>query len=264
MNKKILIASIFATLMLLVPMTSVVGVISKNATMDNQPPNPPRIDGQTRGKVGVAYEFTFVTTDPDGDNVSYYVDWDDGNITNWTAFQSSGYPGYSESHTWTQKGIYFVRCKANDTHGAESDWGIHYGIIVGTKKVTHVTVDNQPPDKPKVTGPYFPKAGIPYKCAIRAIDPDGDNASYQIDWDDGEISEWTDWYPSGEKITQSHTYSSVGDFGIRARAKDTHGAIGDWGYITFGISKSKQIINLIFFQFIEQFPILQKILLLQR
>ena len=247
MNKKILIASIFATLMLLVPMTSVDCVISKNVTMDNQPPNPPTITGPKTGKVGVAYAFTFNAVDPDGDNVSYYIDWDDGTSYGWTHFYPSGWDCIC-SHTWTKKGIYLIRCKANDTHGAESDWAIYYGFKVRENKtVTHVRVDNQPPDKPKVTGPYFPKAGIPYKCTIKAIDPDGDNVSYQIDWDDGEISEWTIWYPSGEKITQSHTYSSAGDFGIRARAKDTHGAIGDWGYITFGISKSKQIINLIFY-----------------
>jgi hypothetical protein len=128
--------------------------------------------------------------------------------------------------------------------------------------------DNHPPDAPKVTGPYFNQipAGIPYECTIKGIDPDGDNVSYKIDWDDGDISDWTDWYPSGEKITRSHTYSYVGMFRIRARAKDTHGAIGDWGYITFGISKGKQMNNLIFLQFIERFPNLFPILrlLLQR
>ena len=102
------------------------------------------------------------------------------------------------------------------------------------------TMDNHPPDAPKVTGPYFTKVGIPYECTIRAIDPDGDNVSYQIDWADGDISEWTVWYPSGEEITQSHYYSEQGHFSIKARAKDIHGAIGDWGYITFGVSKTSQ------------------------
>ena len=144
MNKKILIVSLFATLMLLAPMTSVVGVISKNTTSDNQPPNPPRIYGPHRGKVGVAYAFTFVTTDPDGDNVSYYVDWDDGTSTGWTHFYPSGLDCLC-SHTWTKKGIYLIRCKANDTHGAESDWAEFYGFRVRENKtVTYVTVDNQP------------------------------------------------------------------------------------------------------------------------
>jgi hypothetical protein len=144
MNKKILIASLFATLMLLVPMTSVAGVMSKNVTMDNQPPNPPRISGPTRGKVGVAYAFTFTSTDPDGDNVSYYVDWDDGTSYGWTDYVESGQDLWI-SHTWTKKGIYVIRCKANDTHGAESDWGEYYGFRVRENKtVTYVTVDNQP------------------------------------------------------------------------------------------------------------------------
>ena len=135
MNKKLLIASLFATLMLLVPMTSAVDVISKNATMDNQPPSAPDIDGRTRGKVGVSYEFTFATTDPDGDNVSYYVDWDDGTSYGWTDYIESGFD-VKIAHTWTKKGIYLIRCKANDTHGAESDWA-YREFIVGTKTVTH-------------------------------------------------------------------------------------------------------------------------------
>jgi len=137
MNKKILIASVFATLMLLVPMTSVVGVINKNATAGNQPPNPPTICGPTRGKVGVAYAFTFNAVDPDGDNVSYYVDWGDGTSYGWTDYIESGFD-VMISHTWTKKGIYLIRCKANDTHGAESDWGIYYGFKVRENKTaTH-------------------------------------------------------------------------------------------------------------------------------
>jgi len=126
--------------------------------------------------------------------------------------------------------------------------GLYYYIL----KLT--TLGNHPPDKPKVTGPYIAKPHIPYECKIRAIDSDGDNVSYQVDWSDGVISEWTGWYPAGEEITQSHNYSKKGHVSIKARAKDIHGAIGEWGHITFGISKSKQIISLPFFQFLERFP----------
>ncbi|MCK4364830.1 MAG: PQQ-binding-like beta-propeller repeat protein [Thermoplasmatales archaeon] len=87
-------------------------------------PNPltPDIDGPTSGKPGTSYTYTFTSIDPDEDQVSYYIDWNDGDITDWTDFQPSGNP-YSESHTWTTKGTYVVRAKAKDTEGYESDWG---------------------------------------------------------------------------------------------------------------------------------------------
>ncbi|MFX0202258.1 MAG: FG-GAP repeat domain-containing protein, partial [Candidatus Hodarchaeota archaeon] len=61
-----------------------------------KPPNPPIIDGPPSGKAGNPYTYTFTSTDPDGDDVSYYIKWGDGEITDWTAFQASGPPGYSE------------------------------------------------------------------------------------------------------------------------------------------------------------------------
>ncbi|MCK5636652.1 MAG: PKD domain-containing protein, partial [Thermoplasmatales archaeon] len=88
----------------------------------NEPPNTPTIDGPTSGKAGTSYPYTFTSTDPDGDQVSYYIKWDDGSITDWTAFQASGPPGYSESHKWDEQGTYTIEAKAKDTYGVESDW----------------------------------------------------------------------------------------------------------------------------------------------
>ena len=86
------------------------------------PPNAPTITGSTSGKVGTPYTYKFTSTDPNGDDVSYYIKWGDGNVTDWTAFQAPGPPGYSESHTWDERGEYTIEAKAKDIFGAESDW----------------------------------------------------------------------------------------------------------------------------------------------
>ena len=44
---------------------------------DNHKPNAPTIDGPTRVKLGVENKWIFNSTDPDGDNITYYVDWGD-------------------------------------------------------------------------------------------------------------------------------------------------------------------------------------------
>jgi len=90
--------------------------------VENEPPNAPTIEGETSGKPGTSYPYTFTSTDPDGNQISYYIKWDDGSITDWTAFQASGPPGYSESHTWDEQGTYTIEAKAKDTYGVESDW----------------------------------------------------------------------------------------------------------------------------------------------
>jgi hypothetical protein len=46
-------------------------------TSNNQPPTVPIIDGPTYGKAGVAYNYTFVSTDPNGYDVYYRIVWGD-------------------------------------------------------------------------------------------------------------------------------------------------------------------------------------------
>ena len=46
--------------------------------------------------------------------------------------------------------------------------------------------DNHPPDKPMIDGPRMVGVG-PHDWTFKAIDPDGDNVSYEIDWGDGVV-----------------------------------------------------------------------------
>ncbi len=88
---------------------------------ENQPPNAPTINGETNGKAGTEYEYTFNATDPDGDDVKYFIDWGDNN-TEWTGYNPSG-TDVKVKHTWSDKGTYMIKAKAVDMYGAESDWG---------------------------------------------------------------------------------------------------------------------------------------------
>lgn len=83
----------------------------------NQPPNAPSIDGETSGKAGKEYEYTFNAIDPDGDNIKYFIDWGDDN-TEWTDFHASG-TDVKVKHTWSEKGTYNITAKAKDIYGAE-------------------------------------------------------------------------------------------------------------------------------------------------
>jgi hypothetical protein len=89
---------------------------------NNQPPDVPSINGPTQGKTGHMYSYTIQTTDPEGDNISYYVDWGDGTNTGWTGPYPSGRERIL-NHSWTTKATFTVKAKALDTNGAESSWG---------------------------------------------------------------------------------------------------------------------------------------------
>ncbi len=75
------------------------------------------IDGPTQVKPNEEHEYTFIATDRENDSVSYYIEWGDGTITNWTPWQPAGPPGYTESHSWAKKGTYQINCTAKDKYG---------------------------------------------------------------------------------------------------------------------------------------------------
>jgi hypothetical protein len=89
----------------------------------NEPPNTPKISGQMIGKVGEEYNYTFVTKDSDGDNISYWIDWGDNHNTDWIGLYSSD-EEVTLPHTWSEKGTYTIKAKAKDIYNAESDWAV--------------------------------------------------------------------------------------------------------------------------------------------
>ena len=89
--------------------------------MNNSPPLSPIIKGSSLGKPGKSYTYTFISTDTDGNQVSYYIDWGDETTSSWSEFQEPG-TAFSGNHTWDEEGEFIVKAKAKDIHGAESDW----------------------------------------------------------------------------------------------------------------------------------------------
>ncbi len=88
----------------------------------NNEPTIPVITGQINGKIKQPYEYTISATDPDADNLSYYIDWGDDSATDWIGPYVSG-DQVVQSHQWMKRGTYTIQVKARDEHGMESDWG---------------------------------------------------------------------------------------------------------------------------------------------
>ena len=98
---------------------------------NNQPPDKPTITGRVNGKPNTEYEYTFVSTDPEEDEISYYIIWGDNTNTGWTRTIPSG-QYYNSSHNWSERGSYTIKAKARDINGAESDWTT---LIVSIPKI---------------------------------------------------------------------------------------------------------------------------------
>ena len=101
---------------------------------NNNPPNiPDKPEGPSEGDTGSEYTYTIKTTDPDGDQVMYIVDWGDEKTTN-TTFVKSG-EAVTLSHTWINPGKYEVRAMAIDTNDAESEWSEPSYVNIGGEEV---------------------------------------------------------------------------------------------------------------------------------
>ncbi|UCF49102.1 MAG: immune inhibitor A [Thermoplasmatales archaeon] len=102
-------------------------------------PDTPDIEGPTEGKPGIEYNYTFVSTDLEGDDVFYYIDWGDGQFVEWIGPFVSG-EEITQCHSWDTKGTYTIKAKAKDTNEIESDWGTLEVKIPRTKLFSELSI----------------------------------------------------------------------------------------------------------------------------
>jgi hypothetical protein len=219
---------------------------------ENQPPNVPEIIGPQNGDVGVEYEYIFVSEDNDGDEIFYLIDWDDNTTSEWLGPYQSGLQ-VEKSHTWSEQGIYNIRAKVKDIHGAESDWSDSYIVVIG----------NHPPDKPIIKGPTCGKPNTEYDFTFVSTDPEGDAVMYNVDWGDGN-TEWTEYGDSGVEFKLKHTWGDSGKFTIKAQAIDFHDAESEWADFVVTMPRDKTVnrpLIQLLENYLKSFLLLQKLLL---
>ncbi|MBS3778253.1 MAG: PQQ-binding-like beta-propeller repeat protein, partial [Candidatus Thermoplasmatota archaeon] len=82
---------------------------------------PPIIKGDITPKKGDITLYSFVSTDSDGDQLKYEIDWGDGTLHSFSMYKDSGVQ-YRTTHTWKEEETYYLRAIAIDRYGDESDW----------------------------------------------------------------------------------------------------------------------------------------------
>jgi hypothetical protein len=96
---------------------------------DSQPETPAAPEGPTAGFTTVPYQFTAVTTDPQGNHLYYMFSWGDGTNSSWTGPYPSGSIA-NATHAWTTPGNYSVSVKAKNTDGVVTDWSPAHNIAI--------------------------------------------------------------------------------------------------------------------------------------
>lgn len=87
--------------------------------------------------------------------------------------------------------------------------------------------DNLPPLTPDPPTAKFNKTRKIYIFSAVTTDPNNDEISYLFDWGDGTTSGWTDWFPSGENATATHSFNK-GTYLVKVMARDVYFAESNW------------------------------------
>ena len=98
----------------------------------NHEPTDPEINGPDRGIPDVEYDFIFVSTDEDGHDIRYRIDWGDDTPRVNTEFYASG-EEVTLSHSWENISEYTIDARAYDEHGKPSGTSHHVIVIPRTK-----------------------------------------------------------------------------------------------------------------------------------
>ena len=85
-----------------------------------------------------------------------------------------------------------------------------------------------PDTPPPPEGTAMSRVGTDCPFKVSASDPDLNRVSARIDWDDGDTSDWSDYFGSTDTTTLGHIWSAPGDYRISAQARDEKGAVSAW------------------------------------
>ena len=191
---------------------------------NNLPPNTPSTpSGPSSGEAGEWYMYYTITTDPDGDDVRYGLDINnDDVIDHWSEHYYSSGDQYYINIRFHSPGLYYLRFKAEDIYGAQSDFS--------TALIVAISSANDPPETPDTPeGETLCNLGVSYTYITSSNDPNDDYIEYGWDWDgDDEVDEWTNLYSSGTEISISHIWTTEGTYNVKVKAKDEHGKQSDF------------------------------------
>jgi len=107
-----------------------------NDGVANNPPSAPIIKGPSVGIGGKKHTYTFESTDPDGEDIYYYVSWTSSSLdSGWFGPYHSG-ETMSLDLSWDQTLLFTINAKARDTFGEDSEVSTMNVIIIQNKAIS--------------------------------------------------------------------------------------------------------------------------------
>jgi len=129
-----------------------------------------------------------------------------------------------------------------ETHDEQSEEPQYGDYPEGIGETLTLWAGSQPPDKP--TKPNGPDECTQHEYATfstSATEPEGEDVYYRFDWGDGNLSDWVGPYSSGQTGESSHNWSELGEYEVKASAKDINGVQSEWSESSIILINENQI-----------------------
>jgi hypothetical protein len=202
-------------------------VTSYSLNIVDQSPSAPVVTGPVGVlNTNVSYDFSFVSTDPNGRQISYEAEFDNSGLTIYLppffGYVNSG-TSQTASKSYSTGGPHFLRVRAKNNNNQYSAWTTYNFTIVSP---------NTAPSNPVVTN--NPSAGFNEVVLFifSSSDANNDNLKYEIDFDaDGNVDRTvpsTSYVASNSAQSTTYSWSAAGTKTINFRAIDSNGAISGW------------------------------------
>jgi len=121
------------------------------------------------------------------------------------------------NNTWVNRTFNFKIENRPSSRSNNRDSSSHDAAVNGAPKQ---------PDRP--SGEIEGYAGTSYTYTSKTTDPENNNIKYKFDWGDGNTSEWSNYFNSGEEISMKYTWENNGEYKVTVIAKDSEGELSDW------------------------------------
>jgi len=180
--------------------------------------------------------------------------------------------GWKDDPTITNGGYWICKNSWGTQWGYNGLFNIEYGAL-NIDKSSIIWVEYDPesyqwpcettnaPNKPILTGEEDGKIIRNYIYTAKTNDQDNDQIYYQFSWGDDTYSDWLGPYESDENCEVEHMWLQAGNFQVKVKAKDEHGAQSQWASLDVSIPKNKA--NNFYHQLLktlEKYTILHKLI----
>ena len=120
----------------------------------------------------------------------------------------------------------FIYAESNDVQAESPQYGDY---PEGIGELFTLWPGSEPPETPtKPDGVETWIIDIETSFSTSTTDPEEEQIYYMFDWGDGNLSEWVGPYASGEAGDAFYTWTELGDYEIKAVAKDINGVQSNW------------------------------------